>query len=403
MKLNDFSLNTLISLTSGEAPPTKRRCTSTAQVSLLRFWEDRNVKRDGEGQHSPHGRQGIFSLLVKCTLLAALSCPDFKLSDSPVSIRLNIETGLKDLTDPGSNSSRTFQEHGLTESFLRACPIGIMPDGSGGGGGLREETAENESCLADVEVKLLEFDAMIKKLSRRRPGQLIKTIAFLEDLHLYILHTYMTTMEQTVLYSFNVKARIFTQLTSKLACSVSEHTGRSVPPVSFFCRANVSENERRTGLYDYQLSGCLTDQTSEYAPRGKPMEHPRFNTYHTCKEKVKSFTLFVVSTYAYFKVYLEKNVQAAVKKLDCGNDEAAKEFKVVIQIIHRDLKSSNIFLDCNFNAKISDFGLAVVNGPKKKNLKLSGTVGYVAPLSSRRPIDAFGVVLLELLHGKKKL
>ncbi|KAH0897809.1 hypothetical protein HID58_047377 [Brassica napus] len=183
-----------------------RSCTSTAQVSLLRFWEDRNVKRDGEGQHSPHGRQGIFSLLVKCTLLAALSCPDFKLSDSPVSIRLNIETGLKDLTDPGSNSSRTFQEHGLTESFLRACPIG-MPDGSGGGGGgLREETAENESCLADVEVKLLEFDVMIKKLSRRRPGQLIKTIAFLEDLHLYILHTYMTTVEQTVLYSFNVKA-----------------------------------------------------------------------------------------------------------------------------------------------------------------------------------------------------
>ncbi|RIA04390.1 hypothetical protein BRARA_K01372 [Brassica rapa] len=45
------------------------------------------------------------------------------------------------------------------------------------GGGLQEETAENKSCLADVEVKRLEFDAMIKKLSRRRPGQLIKTIA----------------------------------------------------------------------------------------------------------------------------------------------------------------------------------------------------------------------------------
>ena len=36
----------------------------------------------------------------------------------------------------------------------------------GGGGGLREETAENESCLADVEVKLLEFDAMIKKKTK---------------------------------------------------------------------------------------------------------------------------------------------------------------------------------------------------------------------------------------------
>lgn len=71
--------------------------------------------------------------------------------------------------------------------------------------GLREETAECKSCLADVEVKLLGFDAMIKILSRRRPGQLIKTIAALEDLQLIILHTNITTIEQTVLYSFNVK------------------------------------------------------------------------------------------------------------------------------------------------------------------------------------------------------
>lgn len=71
--------------------------------------------------------------------------------------------------------------------------------------GLHEETAENKSCLADVEVKLLGFDAMIKILSRRRPGQLIKTIAALEDLQLNILHTNITTIEQTVLYSFNVK------------------------------------------------------------------------------------------------------------------------------------------------------------------------------------------------------
>lgn len=71
--------------------------------------------------------------------------------------------------------------------------------------GLEEETAESKSCLADVEVKVLGFDAMIKILSRRRPGQLIKTIAALEDMQLIILHTNITTIEQTVLYSFNVK------------------------------------------------------------------------------------------------------------------------------------------------------------------------------------------------------
>ncbi|PNX99763.1 transcription factor FAMA-like protein, partial [Trifolium pratense] len=71
--------------------------------------------------------------------------------------------------------------------------------------GLEEETAESKSCLADVEVKLLGFDAMIKILSKRRPGQLIKIIAALEDMQLIILHTNITTIEQTVLYSFNVK------------------------------------------------------------------------------------------------------------------------------------------------------------------------------------------------------
>ncbi|URD87395.1 STYKc [Musa troglodytarum] len=49
-------------------------------------------------------------------------------------------------------------------------------------------------------------------------------------------------------------------------------------------------------------------------------------------------------------------------------------------VIHRDLKCSNILLDSDFNAKISDFGLSVsVGNHNKGGIKLSGTVGYVAP------------------------
>ncbi|XP_020265941.1 probable serine/threonine-protein kinase PBL25 isoform X2 [Asparagus officinalis] len=80
-------------------------------------------------------------------------------------------------------------------------------------------------------------------------------------------------------------------------------------------------------------------------------------------------------------------------------------------VIYRDLKSSNILLDEEYNPKLSDFGLAKL-GPMGENVHVSsrvmGTYGYCAPeyartgqLTFKSDVYSFGVVLLELVTGRR--
>ncbi|KAF2538150.1 hypothetical protein F2Q68_00019350 [Brassica cretica] len=138
-----------------------------------------------------------------------------------------------------------------------------------------------------------------------------------------------------------------------------------------------ADGDQRLLVYEYMPLGSVEDHLLDLEPDQKPLD---WNSR--------------------IKIAL-----GAAKGLEYLHDKANPP------VIYRDLKSSNLLLDQDFDTKLSDFGLAKL-GPIGDTLHVSsrvmGTYGYCAPeyqrtghLTVKSDVYSFGVVLLELITGRR--
>ncbi|PON78971.1 Serine/threonine protein kinase [Parasponia andersonii] len=143
------------------------------------------------------------------------------------------------------------------------------------------------------------------------------------------------------------------------------------------------EEEERLLVYEYMKNGALYDHLHD-------------------KNNVEKRSSFLNSWNIRIKIALD-----AARGIEHLHNYAVQP------IIHRDIKSSNILLDSNWTAKVTDFGFSLLESESDSDfqpMRMAGTVGYIDPeyyglnvLTAKSDVYGLGVVLLEILTGKRAI
>ncbi|KAK9691867.1 hypothetical protein RND81_09G225400 [Saponaria officinalis] len=159
-------------------------------------------------------------------------------------------------------------------------------------------------------------------------------------------------------------------------------------------RIEVDLLSRLQSPYLVELLGYCADQNHrllifEFLPNGSLQQH--LHAPHTYAQSLDWGTRLRIA-------------------LDCARALEFLHEHATPSIIHRDFKCSNVLLDHNFRAKVSDFGLAKTGSDKingQISTRVLGTTGYLAPeyastgkLTTKSDVYSYGVVLLQLITGR---
>ncbi|KAA8533253.1 hypothetical protein F0562_033214 [Nyssa sinensis] len=148
---------------------------------------------------------------------------------------------------------------------------------------------------------------------------------------------------------------------------------RNLVPLIGYCEEEYLD--QRMLVYEYMHNGTLRDHIHDSA-----------------KQKLLNWLA---------RLYIAEDAAKGLEYLHTGCNPG---------IIHRDVKTSNILLDINMRAKVSDFGLSRQAEEDLTHISsvARGTVGYLDPeyyatqqLTEKSDVYSFGVVLLELISGRK--